>query len=151
MAIAGFYAIQCSEIRFGRDGRWYADGEVIENEKIARLFSRSICRAEGGGYQLRVGEETAEILVDDTPYVVTAVEVGEEIAIVLSDETREVLAVETVEIGADGVSYCRVKDGSERARLLRPAHYQLAALIGEGEGGGFELRIGSRVYPIHSR
>ena len=39
MARAGFYAIESHEIRFGRDGEWYSDGERIANAKIAALFS----------------------------------------------------------------------------------------------------------------
>ena len=38
---AGFWAIGGYEISFRKDGRWYADDEVIENPRIALLFSLS--------------------------------------------------------------------------------------------------------------
>src|SRR5574342_103345 len=57
MARAGFYAIQNSEIRFGRDGRWYADGQPIANARIADLFSQHVQRRPDGGYMLRIAAD----------------------------------------------------------------------------------------------
>jgi hypothetical protein len=151
MAVVGFYAIHNSEIRFGNDGHWYADGDRIENRRIADLFSRSVERGPGGGYILRVGDETASIAVDDTPYVVTAVAVGDHVRATLNDGTEERIAPESIELSRDNVFYCRVKNGSEPARLLRPAHYQLAAHVGEHRDGEFVLRLGTRELPIRQR
>jgi hypothetical protein len=148
MPIAGFYPIHNSEIRFARDGKWYADGELIDNPKIARLFATSVERADNGGYRLRIGDETAPIVVEDTPYVVTSVDVDGEIVVTLNDGSSEVVAADAVVIGARGVFYCDVKGGREKARLLRPAHYQLAAHIEPDAAGGFCLRVGDRVIPV---
>ena len=149
MAMAGFYAIHNSEIRLAGDGKWYADGEPIRNKRISRLFSRSIRRSDRGGFELQVGDERAEIIVEDTPYFVTSVDIGESnIEIVLNDETRETLDIGSLEISEQNVSYCRVKNGSERARFLRAAHYILAELVRESADGGFEIRFGSHVYPL---
>ncbi len=153
MAGAGFYAIHNSEIRFGSDGVWYADGEPIDNPRIARLFSQSVVRAgaEEGSYMLRVGDETAAILVDDTPYVVTRVSVSDRLLATLNDESSEEIAAESLRLGTGNVFYCRVKGGHEAARFLRAAHYQLAEHIDETAGGEFELRLGTRAFPIRSR
>lgn len=152
MAMAGFYAIHNSEIRFGCDGVWYADGEPIDNPRIARLFSQSVVRApEGDGYMLRVGDETARIIVDDTPYVVTGVSAGDRLVVTLNDGSTEDVAPESLRLGDNNVFYCRVKAGRESARFLRPAHYQLAEHIGETAAGEFELRLGTRAFPIRSR
>src|SRR5690606_14506329 len=145
------YAIHNSEIRFGKDGEWYADGERIANPRIARLFSRSIQPGPDGGYILQVGDESASILVDDTPYVVTGVTVGEGIRVMLNDGSEEETAADTIEMSDDNVFYCRVKGGSVPARLLRQAHYQLAAHVVEGADGKFVLRVGSSEYPIRRR
>lgn len=145
---AGFYAIQNSEIRFGSDGVWYADGEPIANQRIARLFAQSVERVAGGGYILRIGDESAPIVVDDTPYVVTSVDVGTDLVVELNDGGREVVAPASLRVGAGNVFYVAVKHGREEARLLRPAHYQLAAHIQETDAGEFVLRLGSRVFPI---
>ncbi len=144
----GFYPIHNSEIRFGKDGQWYGDGAVIENRRIARLFARSIERAEEGGYRLRVGDETVPITVEDTPYVVTEVSIGENLRVTLNDGSSEVVAPQTLEAGGDHVFYCPVKNGRERARFLRPAHYQLGRHIDEGPAGDFVLRLGTRAIPI---
>ncbi len=150
MAVAGFYPIHNSEIRFAADGYWYADGERIVNKKIARLFAGSIGRAADGGYELRVGDERASILVDDTPYVVTAVKVNDELVVDLNDGSTETVAPDRIEVGDANVFYCPVKEGRERARLLRAAHYQLAEHIQESPSGGFQLELGTRVYPIRT-
>lgn len=153
MARAGFYAIQNSEIRFGRDGRWYADGEPIANPHIADLFSRHVQRRDDGGYMLRIGDEQARIVVDDTPYVVTGATIGADrrIWIDLNDHTRECLDPHTLEIGADEVLYCRVKGGREPARFLRPAYYQLAEHIDAAPPGRFVLHVAGGEHPIARR
>lgn len=150
MPRAGFYAIDNSEIRFGRDGVWYADGEPIANRRIADLFSRHVRRRADGGYMLLIGEESAPIAVDDTPYVVIGAELGVDgaLRIDLNDGTRELLVPETLRCGAGEVLYCEVKAGSERARFLRPAYYQLARYVSETEGGGAVLRLPSGDYSI---
>lgn len=152
MPRAGFYAIHNSSIRFGRDGRWYADGQVIENPRIARLFSRSVHRRSDGKYELRVAEERAAITIDDTPYVVTAAELGADgtAAIELNDGTREALDPRTLAVGAGDVLYCRVKGGEEPARFLRPAYYQLADCIA-ADRGRFVFETAAGRFPIGRR
>jgi hypothetical protein len=149
---AGFYAIHNSAIRFGRDGRWYADGQVIENAAIARLFSRSVHRTADGGYELRVGEERAPITVDDTPYVVTAVDIDANGAVTLelNDGSREPLDPRTLAVGAGDVLYCLVKQGREAARFLRPAYYQLADRI-TAHDGRFIFEGAAGRFPIGRR
>src|SRR5215471_14467500 len=103
----GFYAVENSEIRFGRDGRWYADGQLVENKRIADLFSQHVRRRPDGGYMLRVADEQAPIVVDDTPYVVTSVAFDADPLplLHLNDRSRERLDPSTLGIGADHVLY----------------------------------------------
>lgn len=153
MARAGFYAIHNSSIRFGRDGRWYADGAPIVNPRIARLFARSVHRLPDGSYELRIAEERAVISVDDTPYVVTAAttDAAGTVWIELNDETREALDGRSLTVGEADVLYCRVKEGREWARFLRPAYYQLADRIVAEPGGGFVFANGAERHPIGHR
>src|SRR6185369_16553414 len=114
MAKAGFWAIESHTIRFGRDGRWYADDEPIANPRIADLFSRHIVRGDDGAWWLRIGDERAKIVVDDTPFVVTRVD-GEPqsgFRITLNDGTSEPLAARSLTFGAHDVLYCDVKEGT---------------------------------------
>jgi uncharacterized protein len=153
MPKAGFYAIQNSEIRFGRDGRWYADGQVIANSRIADLFSQHVHRRPEGGYMLRIADEKAPIVVEDTPYVVIGAELGSDGAVLieLNDHSHERLDPRTLSVGGDDVLYCLVKDGAEAARFLRPAYYQIAQYICRAASGGFVFRMPDGDYPVARR
>jgi hypothetical protein len=151
MARAGFYAIHTSKLRFGRDGRWYADDEPVLHERLARLFSRHLRRKPAGGYEIWIDERYhADVEVEDTPFVITAVTAtaAGKLGLDLSDGTTEPLEPTSLHIGPDNVLYCRVKQGSERARFLRPAYYQLAKFIEEVEPGRFRLHCGGTTHPI---
>jgi len=151
MARAGFYAVHGSKIRFGRDGRWYADGEPITNDRIAALFATHLRREADGRYVIRMGDEQATIEVEDTAFVIVGLSVTPDgdVLVELNDHTTERLDPSTLVAGTDNVLYCRVKDGSERARFLRPAYYQLAPYVVQ-QGSGFQLRIGTATYPIRA-
>src|SRR5262249_31192340 len=124
----------------------------ITNPKIAQLFSRHVVRQDDGSYRIEIDWDKAPIEVEDTPYVVRKVEggEGEQFVVELNDETREALDLESLEISADNVIYCRVKEGRESARFLRPAYYQLTPFIRES-GRGFVVRAGAREFPIAVR
>jgi hypothetical protein len=150
MAKVGFWAIESQVIRFGRDGRWYSDGEEIANPRIALLFSQHIERAEDGTWQLVIGDERARIFVDDTPYVVRRVD-GTPLrgfTIELNDGSREDLPTSNLRISDENVLYCPVKGGAFEARFLRPAQAELLGHIAEKNGdfvlplpGGRSVRL----------
>ena len=148
---AGFYAIHTSTLSFRSDGRWYADDEPVVHERLARLFSRYLRRTRAGGFEIWIDERYhADVEVEDTPYVVTTVDVDPAagFSIDLNDGTTEVLDPGTLHVGRSDVLYCRVKDGRERARFLRPAYYQIAHFIEETAPGRFQLRCGGTTYPV---
>src|ERR1700691_2818745 len=151
MARAGFYAVESRKISFRRDGNWYSDAERIDNPRIALLFSRSIRRNPDGSFFLQVAEERAPITVEDTPYVVRTVEddAGGGFTIVTNDDAREPLDPATLEVGADNVLYCAVKEGAYRARFLRHAYYHLADHFLTDDGENFAIVIGGRRHRIH--
>lgn len=147
---AGFYAIGASRIVFGRDGRWYADGERITNPRIALLFSRHLVQRNDGTYALVMGDEKAAVEVEDTPWTVIRVDgdPARGFTLTLNDRTTETLAPETLHVGADDSFSCRVK-GHARARFLRPAHNALARYVEPtGAAGGFAISIGGRHYTL---
>lgn len=149
---AGFYAIHTSKLRFGSDGRWYADADPVLHERLARLFSRYLRRKPGGdGYEIWIDERYhADVEVEDTPYVVTTVdnEPDEQFSIDLNDGTTELLDADTLQVSPENVLYCRVKNGRERARFLRPAYYQLTRYIEDAGNGRFQLRCGGTIHTI---
>jgi hypothetical protein len=147
MAKAGFWAIESHTIRFGRDGRWYADDEPIANPRIADLFARHIARGDDGAWWLRIGDERARIVVDDTPYVVTRVDGTPDsgFRITLNDGSAEPLAARSLALGEHDVLYCDVKDGAYRARFLRPAQSELLAHVRlDGDRFVLPLRDGAQ-------
>jgi uncharacterized protein len=135
VARAGFWAVSSGAISFGRDGRWYSDGEPINNARIALLFSRCLRQTDDGRWQIAMADERAFVTIEDTPWVVTAVErePAGEIRLRLNDASDEPLDPATLAVGSDNVLYTRVK-GGHRARFLRPAYYQLAPAIEERDG-----------------
>ncbi len=52
MARAGFWAVSSGAISFRHDGRWYSDGEPINNARIASLFSRCLRQTEDGRWNV---------------------------------------------------------------------------------------------------
>ena len=146
MARAGFTAISSGKIKFGKDGRWYSDDDLIPNRAIGRLFSRALQVLPDGRARLELGEDRADVIIEDTPWVVTAVEGGPEqgFTIVLNDETREPLDPATLRVGAGNVLYCRVKAGAHDARWLRPAYYDLMRHAETAPGGAVVLPVGGR-------
>jgi len=153
MPRAGFYAIQATTIRFGRDGKWYADDEQITNPRIADLFSRHVCRDPAGGYMIRMGDERAHIIVDDTPYVVIGVTpaASATFRVELNDRSVEDLEPSSLSVAGDDVLYCQVKNRSEPARFLRPAYYQLTPYIRAIDATHFALDVNGTLCPIHRR
>jgi len=150
MARAGFTAISSGRIKFGKDGLWYSDDEVIPNRAIRRLFSKALLVGPDGRARLELGEDRAEVLIEDTPWVVTHVD-GDPatgFTILLNDETSEPLDPATLSIGADDVLYGRVKGGAHRARFLRPAYYALMRHVETTPEGRFVLPVAGRRVPL---
>jgi hypothetical protein len=152
MPRAGFYAVESGKISFRRDGNWYSDDERIDNPRIALLFSQSIKRNPDGSYFLQVAEERAPITVEDTPYVVKAIEDDElgGFVMVLSDESREALAAARLEVGKNNVLYALVKDGADRARFLRSAYYHLSDRFESDDHGNFFITLRGKREPIRT-
>ncbi len=145
MTRAGFWAVSSGAISFRHDGRWYSDGEPINNTRIALLFSRCLRQTEDGRWQIAMADERAFVTIEDTPWVVTAVErdPGAGFRVRLNDGSEEALDPTSLTVGDGNVLYTRVK-GGHRARFLRPAYYQLAPAIEERDGRFVLLAGGAR-------
>jgi len=150
MARAGFTAIHSGQITFGKDGRWYCDGEVIPNKAICRLYARAMTVGADGVARLELGEDKASVVVEDTPWVVVQVE-GDPtrgFTVCLNDETREPLDPATLRASADHVLYCRIRGGRHEARFLRPAYYELMRHAVPGPDQTLVLPVAGRRIPL---
>lgn len=153
MARAGFYAIPSQKLEFRRDGYWYANGERVTHERLARFFSRYLRRKpDGSGYEIWVDERFhSDVEVEDTPFVVTAVEQDPSghWQVLLNDGSEEPLDVTSLASAPDGSLSCRVKD-DERARFLRSAQAELLSHVEERDGVLY-LKAGGRFVPLPLR
>ena len=119
-----------------KEGRWFHEGVEITHRRTLSLFSKSIRRDPSGKYYVHIGPESAEVVVEDAPYTITSVTIQEEpgglpqdYILHLNDETRESLESGSLVVSEENVMYCRVKGGSERARFLRAAYYQICVML----------------------
>jgi hypothetical protein len=119
-----------------KEGRWFHEGVEITHGRTRLLFSKSIRRDPTGKYYVHIGPESAEVVVEDTPYTITSVTLQEEpgglpqgYVLRLNDETQEPLESGSLVVNEENVMYCRVKGGEERARFLRAAYYQICARL----------------------
>lgn len=142
----GFTAIHAGRITFGRDGRWYCDDEVIANAAICRLYARAMTVDDAGVARLELGEDRAQVTIEDTPWVVVQVDGDPErgFSVRLNDETTEPLDPDTLRVGAHHVLYCRIKGHRHDARFLRPAYYELVRHAVPGDHGGLVLPVRGR-------
>jgi hypothetical protein len=153
MARAGFTAISSGKISFRKDGLWYSDDEVIPNRAIRKLFSTTLQMLPDGRARLELGEDKADVTIEDTPWVVTAVEGSprDGFTLVLNDDTREPLDPHTLRVGAEEVLYARAKAGRHEVRFLRPAYYQLVRHVESAPDGAIVLPVAGERITIPKR
>jgi hypothetical protein len=139
MSKAGFWSIGGYAISFRTDGRWYADEEVVENERIARLFSQHVQSDGEGGWVIDIGIDRQPVTVEDTPLVVTAIEGDTETGfrVTTNDGVAGPLDPQTLRTGVDNVLYCDVERGERgvmTSRFMRGPYYELAQFVTEIDG-----------------
>lgn len=128
------------------EGRWFHDGEPIENERILAVFNQGLARDEQGRVVLRVGADWCVVTALDAPVqVLSARAEGERVLLELSTGTTEPLAEATLELRGE-VLYCTVSSGL-LARFGRSAQFSLGELL-EPRGEGFALNLGGREYVL---
>jgi hypothetical protein len=142
-------------LKIDKEGTWFYNDLPIINKNIYRFFNQHIEKDKDGGYFLRIGKETCQLVVEDTPYVVVSVDhlsLGtgkkEIFKIRLNDESEEALDLSTFYIGKNNVPYCRVKNGEFPARFLRSPYYCLAQHIHQEGAARFYLILNKEKFYI---
>lgn len=134
-------------IQVNAQGELSHNGAPMIHPGILELIYQSV-HYEDGIYLLRIGEQSCQLEVEDTFFVVQRVAPsGDQVLLTLSGGAQEPLDPASLWVGDQEVLYCRVKGGGFPARFLRQAYYQLAELFVE-EGEGFALELGGRRYPL---
>ena len=128
-----------SSIRLDASGRFWHQGQLVDNPRMARAFSSWIKRhPDDGRFILENGYDWTYFTVEDVPYLVTSLvptisAEGQGAKIVLSDGSDEPLSGEGLSLGAQGAVYCRVKGGAFEARFTPSAQTSLEPLLVAGD------------------
>jgi uncharacterized protein len=129
------------------DGKWFQDGEAIDNVKLARAFDRWIELADDGRYCLKNDINWAYFTLEGAPFFVRSAEVqGESAELLLSNDKHVTLELSSLREGPDGALYCDAYPGMP-ARFDSHAAVQLGALLDEDAEGPFFKQAGKRVRP----
>lgn len=129
------------------DGKWFHDGEPVENEKLARAFDSWVERAPDGRYCLKNAINWAYVTIDGAPFFVRSVHVVGDVArLTLSNQKQIELDPSSLREGPEGALYCDV-EGGMTARFDKHAASQLADLLEEDEQGTYVRAGTKRVRP----
>ncbi len=124
-----------------RDGTWLHEGAPILRLELVKLFSTILQKEPEGGYVLRTPYEVAEVLVDDSPFVVTKMGVeGDGTDLKISFQTNIgqdiVLSCENPLFFKEKVPYIEIKQGIT-ARIITSVYYDLVKYSVEDKNGNY--------------
>ena len=132
------------------EGRFLVHGEPVTHARTLEVLWRGLAPADGGGWIVRVGRESAPVAVDGTPFVVLWIaESPGAIELQLAGGNREPLVPETLRVGRDGLLRATLASGHP-ARFCRAAQIALGMRLSEDETapGGFRLSLSARNWPV---
>ena len=134
------------------EGRFLVNGEPVTHERTLEVLWRGLAPGPGGGWQVRVGRESAPVAVAGTPFVVVAVSEdggGAGLELSLAGGAREPLLPETLRVAGDGRLRATLASGHD-ARFSRSAQIALGMRLAEDPSapGGFHLPLGGKHWPL---
>ncbi len=136
-------------------GKWFCEGNPVEEPELFRLLSRSLFEKDGG-YFVKCEGEVHPVRTADAPLWVryihartTADGTLHEVEIELEDGRREPLNPETLRVCGDRALYCRATRKRLLARFGKVAYYELARHI-QLDRDGFYIVFGGRRHPIRA-
>jgi hypothetical protein len=146
------------DITIDKEGIWYYRGAHMFRKDLLCIFFENLKIDESGKYLIELGNELCYLDVEDTAFVVTAVnkkrqekDVKDHIYILLTDDSLEKLDLNTLQVGKDNVLYCKVKCKKFMARFSRKSYYQLAEFIEQEEkGAGFFVNSDGKKHYINN-
>jgi len=139
-------------IRIDKDGTWYYQGLPIINKNIYFYLNQCLTRDPSGKYILSMNGEKCYLEVEDTPFVIQAVDLrcqaGRPACLwgKINDGTEEALDLAALRVAADNVLYVKIKHARYEARFTRAAYYQLADFLGQDSDGYYLCIEGAKTY-----
>lgn len=109
---------------------------------ILYIFFEHLKIDNTGNYFIELNDEICYLDVEDTAYVVMAVNGKTQtedkkdcIYVLLTDDSMEELDLKSLYVGKENILYCKVKAGKFMARFSRNSYYQLAEFIQQEDTG----------------
>lgn len=139
-----------SGLSIDAEGRFLHRGELITHGRTLEVLWRSLHRDAAGRWRVAIGREQGHVQVDETPWVIRAVEVdGGRALLRLAGGREEPLDPATLAVASDGVLRCRVM-GGEPARFSRGAQLALGFALEEDPAGTgrWVLALGGTRWPV---
>lgn len=115
-----------TEIRIGRNGKWYANGNEMFRLPIVNLFARHLERDENGGYYIHLREETFPVVVEDAPFYAIGIDESQEDLTLVFHDRQEMKITEPMKIHFAGdVPYITFRWEGD-TRLSRGVYWKLS-------------------------
>ena len=139
-----------SSIVLDAEGRFHHDGTFVEHPGMARAFASWIdLHPDDGRFILNNGYDWSYFHVEDVPFFVLGTrEEGGVLRLQLSDGSESVLSPESLELGAQGAVYTKVKNDKFRARYTQAAQIALGPWLRAAENGELFLEIAGQRHAL---
>lgn len=131
------------DIRIDAQGQWFHEGTAMQRAELVKLFASILRFEDGVGFVLVTPVEKWRILVEDAPFVATAMEVrrdeSDQPVLCFATNVGEAVCVDAahpiIVRGGEGAGkpYVQLRPGI-LARLSRPVYYELACRVVEHAG-----------------
>lgn len=139
--------MKSEEIRLSADGTWYHGGVEITHERTVDSFFKSIYCDENQFY-LKGENMPVAVNVEDVAFFVRGINRQDDQFILnLSDGSSEPLNLSTLDFGGEDQLYCRIKDGTVRAKFERKVYHDFFKDLTEKDGY-FGLMVNDIFYPV---
>jgi len=138
------------KLSLDRNGVLRSDGDEITHQRTIDTYLKSIHRTEDG-YEIRIGQESRPIQVEDTAYFVRQVELTPSgIRVQLTNGDQEILSPNSLAYGQAGRLIALIQNGQERARFLHAAYHELLN-AGDLTQGRWQLKLPNIRYEFPTR
>ncbi len=126
--------LETPPLYLSRRGAFFQEGEEITHARTAELLHRSLVQEKGGAFKVALGEETLDVVLEDTARFVKSYDSAKG-ELSLSDGSREILNPTTISIRPDNSMSCKLQNGWE-ALFLPAAYYEITKSMRPGSLAG---------------